>query len=63
MEPTNHCILSGSPREISRQKRFTSLRQWQVLKSNFLMDNLYSGTLDTEINGHKQKTFMRLEAR
>lgn len=27
------------------------------------MDNLYSGTLDTELNGHKQKTFMRLEAR
>lgn len=25
------------------------------------MDNLYSGTLDTEMNGHKQKSFMRLD--
>lgn len=39
------------------------MRQWQVLKSNFLMDNLYSGTLHTQINGHKQKSFMRLGGR
>lgn len=25
------------------------------------MDNLYSGTLDSEMNGHKHKAFMRFD--
>lgn len=52
LKSTNRHILKGILREINRQRRFTSQRQWQVLKSNFLMDNLYSGMFNSEINGH-----------
>lgn len=52
---------TGIPGEITSQRRFTSQTQWQVLKSNFVTDDLHAGASDSQINDHKEKCFMGLE--